>query len=150
MLNRHQQVTLTQHYSCVYILQDGYRTVIGEGTGFSLSHKATLQLALARALLKRPKLLLLGGVEQLVPAVGMQRLLQILQQQLAGGSAVLMTAVAEDGSAEYNKCRGDGGVFSLVNGLGVSVQRYRMAGSRLQQCNADVSLIGQAAAQRIL
>lgn len=120
-------------YTAVLCLQDGYRTVIGEGTGFNLSQKATLQLALGRALLKDPKLFLIAGIDQLIAAVGMQQLGQILQQRLDAGCAVLMTAVVDDQLVHNHTLWRDSEVDNFLAGLGGTVHRYSMVNSRLQQ-----------------
>ena len=42
-------------------LPDGYATLVGEGSGHPLTHQTVLQIGLARALIRRPRILLVGG-----------------------------------------------------------------------------------------
>lgn len=47
-------------------LPDGYATLVGEGSGHELSHHMALRVALARALIRRPSMLLIDDGDQVI------------------------------------------------------------------------------------
>lgn len=81
-----------------YIVQEGYRTLVGEGSGTIVSYPLLLQLSLARALVRRPKLLLLDDADQFAAAVGLQRLVGVLRelQEQQGVTLVMVAAKPAD------------------------------------------------------
>ncbi|WIA17366.1 hypothetical protein OEZ85_014227 [Tetradesmus obliquus] len=74
----------------IMALPEGYRTLVGDGSGTIVSPALLLKLALARALVRRPRLLLLDDAEQFADAVGRSRLLGILAAQQAAGVTILL------------------------------------------------------------
>jgi ABC-type protease/lipase transport system fused ATPase/permease subunit len=76
------------------VTQDGYRTLIGSGTGHPLTRQVALQLGLARALLRKPRLLLLDDGDLFAEAVGDDRVKDILQNLADSGVAVLVGALS--------------------------------------------------------
>lgn len=64
---------MEQNNTTVVVLQEGYRTLVGDGSGTIVSPALLLKLALARALVRRPRLLLLDDAEQFADAVGRNR-----------------------------------------------------------------------------
>jgi ABC-type multidrug transport system fused ATPase/permease subunit len=59
--------------SSLYALQEGYRTLVGDGSGTIVSPALLLKLTLARALVRKPRLLLLDDADQFANAVGRSR-----------------------------------------------------------------------------
>jgi ABC-type protease/lipase transport system fused ATPase/permease subunit len=57
----------------VFMLQEGYRTLVGDGSGTIVSPALLLKLTLARALVRKPRLLLLDDADQFANAVGASR-----------------------------------------------------------------------------
>lgn len=72
--------------------QDGYFTLLGEGSGTCLSPAGLLQLAVARALLRRPALLLLEDYDAFAEALGEERLQGLLRRLRGGGACVVVVA----------------------------------------------------------
>eukprot|EP00884_Botryococcus_braunii_P000803 jgi/Botrbrau1/10723/Bobra.357_1s0024.1 len=75
-------------------LPDGYRTLIGSGTGHPLTRQVALQLGLGRALLRKPRLLLLDDGDLFAEAVGDERLREIIQKLADSGSAIIVGALS--------------------------------------------------------
>lgn len=70
--------------------QDGYFTLLGEGSGSSLSSAGLLRLAVARALLRRPALLVLEDPDAFLEALGEDRLMTLLRKLSDGGCCVVI------------------------------------------------------------
>jgi ABC-type protease/lipase transport system fused ATPase/permease subunit len=58
---------------CHLIMQEGYRTLVGDGSGTVVSPALLMRLTLARALVRKPRLLLLDDADQFASAVGKSR-----------------------------------------------------------------------------
>ncbi|GAX84702.1 hypothetical protein CEUSTIGMA_g12124.t1 [Chlamydomonas eustigma] len=71
-------------------LPDGYATLVGEGSGHPLTQQTALRIGLARALIRRPRILLLDNGDQLAEAVGPQRLADVLQEVCQEGCCVVI------------------------------------------------------------
>jgi ABC-type multidrug transport system fused ATPase/permease subunit len=54
-------------------MQEGYRTLVGDGSGTVVSPALLLKLTLARALVRKARLLLLDDADQFANAVGRSR-----------------------------------------------------------------------------
>ena len=69
--------------------KDGYRTRIGDGSGCALSSGQRAQLALARALLRRPMVLILDEASAHLDARAKQLFYGIIREECARGCSVL-------------------------------------------------------------
>ena len=92
-------------------MQEGYRTLVGEGSGTVISYTLLLRLAVARALVRRPRLLLLDDADQFADALGDDLLLGVLQKMQAGGCALLVAATQPERFPSF------GTVYKLEEGL---------------------------------
>ena len=101
-------------------MQEGYRTLVGDGTGAIIAWPLLLQLALARALVRQPRLLLLDDADQFAAAVGQQRLVDLLAQLQSAGVAILVAAARPEPLLADGSIRAE--VLCLQDGalLGVS------------------------------
>jgi hypothetical protein len=82
-------------HAAVMALPEGYRTLVGDGSGAPLPPRLVLQLSLARALVRRPRLLLLDDAEQFGAALGWRRLNSVLSRLQGAGTALLVAAGCE-------------------------------------------------------
>ena len=73
-------------------LPDGYATLVGEGSGHALTQQMALRIGLARALIRRPRLLLVDHGDQIAEAVGPERLAEALRAVCDAGGCVIVSS----------------------------------------------------------
>lgn len=90
----HPKVNYTAQSTTPPTHTPGYRTIVGDGTGILLPPYAALRLALARALVRRPSLLLVDDAPELADALpgGVPALAALIASAAAAGCAVVATA----------------------------------------------------------
>ena len=74
----------------IMAMTDGYRSLLGEGSGRAISRATALRIGLARALIRRPQLLLIDDAELFIDAVGPEPFYSILSFVIRGGGLVVM------------------------------------------------------------
>lgn len=79
-------------HESIMLLSEGYGTLAGEGSGTALSPILVLQICMARALMRRPRLLLVDDADAFAEAVGPRGFNEILQELSAGGCSVILNA----------------------------------------------------------
>lgn len=103
--------------------QDGYRTLIGDGSGMPVSTALQLKLGLARALVRRPRLLLLDDADAFADAIGRTQLLGVLTRLREQQGVALLVASDRPG------------VFAAALG-GAECQVLRIEDGALQRMSA--------------
>lgn len=96
---------------CSCLLQEGYRTLVGDGSGTIVSPTLLLKLTLARALVRKPRLLLLDDADQFANAVGKQSLSNLLAILQSEGVTIIL---ASDNPAQFTSISRQ--VYSIDDG----------------------------------
>lgn len=74
----------------IMLMPDGYRTLVGDGSGTMISRATALRIGMARALIRKPQLLLVDDAELFIDAIGPDRFHGALSSVVNQGGAVVM------------------------------------------------------------